>query len=154
MAHTILVGIDTSELREGSHHVALLAQVRRLAHALDSEVVLLHLAEAEPTFMGFESDTESMRDARAERERADHRAVQALAQELRQAGIACRSLQYRGPVAEAIADRAQAVHADLIAVEAHQRGPLMRALLGSVSHQLVDHAPCPVLVVPRRVPQD
>ena len=48
-----------------------------------------------------------------------------------------------------IADRADQLHADLIAIEAHQRGPLMRALLGSVSHRLVDHAPCPVLVVPR-----
>ena len=148
MTHTILVGIDTRELADGGH-IALLAEVRRLAHALGSEVVLLHLAEADPTFMGFDADTDTMRNERAQRERADHRAVQALAAELREADIEARALQFRGPPADALADRADQLHADLIAIEAHQRGPLMRALLGSVSHRLVDHAPCPVLVVPR-----
>ena len=39
---------------------------------------------------------------------------------------------------------------DLMVVGSHRRGALRRALLGSVSSELVEHTRCPVVVVPRR----
>ena len=36
---------------------------------------------------------------------------------------------------------------DVIVVGSHGRGAIARILLGSVSEQVVRHAPCPVLVV-------
>jgi nucleotide-binding universal stress UspA family protein len=39
-------------------------------------------------------------------------------------------------------------HADLIVMGTHRRVGLDRALAGSVSEQVIRHAPCPVLVVP------
>jgi nucleotide-binding universal stress UspA family protein len=39
------------------------------------------------------------------------------------------------------------VGADVIVVGSHGRGAIERLLLGSVSEQVVRHAPCPVLVV-------
>lgn len=43
----------------------------------------------------------------------------------------------------------QGVELDLLVVGSRSRGPLRRALLGSVAGELVRTAPCPVLVVPR-----
>jgi nucleotide-binding universal stress UspA family protein len=42
---------------------------------------------------------------------------------------------------------AAAKDADLVVVGSHGRGSLSAALLGSVSHHVVQHAPCPVVIV-------
>ena len=52
-----------------------------------------------------------------------------------------------GDVAGTICRVAADVHADVIVVGSHGRGAIERILLGSVSEQVVRHAPCPVLVV-------
>lgn len=52
-----------------------------------------------------------------------------------------------GPAAEVLMNAAAGHVADLIVVGSRRRGPLSSAILGSVSAHLVDHAPCPVLVV-------
>ena len=43
-----------------------------------------------------------------------------------------------------------ASHADLLVVGTHQRGPVGRLLFGSVSTSVLEHATCPVAVVPMR----
>jgi nucleotide-binding universal stress UspA family protein len=52
-----------------------------------------------------------------------------------------------GDVAGTICRVAADLHADVIVVGSHGRGAIERILLGSVSEQVVRHAPCPVLVV-------
>ena len=56
-----------------------------------------------------------------------------------------------GRPASAIVDEATAFDADLIVVGSRGHGPWQSLVLGSVSAEIVDHAPCPVLVV-RTVP--
>lgn len=51
-----------------------------------------------------------------------------------------------GRPANTILDVADRFHPDLLVVGSRGLGPLTSALLGSVSEELVDHAPCPVLV--------
>jgi nucleotide-binding universal stress UspA family protein len=45
------------------------------------------------------------------------------------------------------------LNVDVIVVGSHGRGALERLLLGSVSDQVVRHAPCPVLVIRPRPDQ-
>ena len=52
-----------------------------------------------------------------------------------------------GDVAGTICRVAADLHTDVIVVGSHGRGAIERILLGSVSEQVVRHAPCPVLVV-------
>jgi len=52
----------------------------------------------------------------------------------------------RGRPASALLDEALALLPDLIIVGSRGHGPLATVLLGSVSTEVVDHAPCPVLV--------
>lgn len=56
-------------------------------------------------------------------------------------------LIWEGEPAESIVEAALAERADVIVIGSHGRGAIGRALIGSVSDQVVRHAPCPVLVV-------
>jgi nucleotide-binding universal stress UspA family protein len=62
-------------------------------------------------------------------------------------------LIWEGDPAESIVEAARSERADVIVVGSHGRGTIGRALIGSVSDQVVRHAPCAVLVVrsPRSV---
>jgi nucleotide-binding universal stress UspA family protein len=64
-----------------------------------------------------------------------------------------RSVQWaviRGRAATAIVEEARRFGADLVIVGSRGHGALEEMLLGSVSAEVVDHAPCPVLVARRR----
>jgi nucleotide-binding universal stress UspA family protein len=65
----------------------------------------------------------------------------------RRAQVATSFLIWEGDPAESIVDAAKSEGADIIIVGSHGRAPLGRALIGSVSDQVVRHAPCPVMVV-------
>ncbi|MEO8245807.1 MAG: universal stress protein [Chloroflexota bacterium] len=68
------------------------------------------------------------------------------AEPLRAAGAAVSVIVRAGRPADVLMDVAKEVAADLLVVGNRGRGPARSALLGSVSADLVDHAPCPVLV--------
>jgi len=60
--------------------------------------------------------------------------------------VAIESILVRGRAASAIVDQARSMPADLIVVGHRGHGRWESMLLGSVSSEVVDHAPCPVLV--------
>ena len=69
---------------------------------------------------------------------------------LQEAGLRCETAMLIGrPDAEIVA-RATATGADLIVMGTHGRSGLAHALLGSVAERVVQHAPCAVLIVPKR----
>lgn len=61
-----------------------------------------------------------------------------------------RQLVVEGEPGPAIVALAAEVGAAAIVVGAHGKGPFARLFEGSVSRHLIDHAPCPVLVVPHQ----
>jgi nucleotide-binding universal stress UspA family protein len=72
-------------------------------------------------------------------------AVEKVAAELLEDTIVCV-----GPAVHEIAEVAQERHSDLIILSTHGYTGLKHVLLGSVTENVVRHAPCPVLVVRER----
>lgn len=66
--------------------------------------------------------------------------------QLERPGISVESLLLRGRAATAIVDEAVAFDADLVVLGSRGHGPIASMLLGSTAAEVVDHAPCPVLV--------
>jgi nucleotide-binding universal stress UspA family protein len=55
-----------------------------------------------------------------------------------------------GRVGEAIIERVRAAHHDLVAMGSRGRGELRSMVLGSVSHEVLQESPVPVLIVPSK----
>jgi nucleotide-binding universal stress UspA family protein len=75
-----------------------------------------------------------------------HDAVRGAVDRLRAPGRAVEGDVLRGRVASAIVEDARTSRADLVIVGSRGHGAIASLLLGSVSSEVVDHAPCPVLV--------
>ena len=98
-----------------------------------------------PWSLSATSDAIETEDATLEVHRA---ALAAAERELRsvRSDLVIEPVLLRGRSASVIVDEARAMPADLIVVGHRGHGLWESALLGSVSAEVVDHAPCPVLV--------
>lgn len=72
------------------------------------------------------------------------------AEPLRAADRRIDTVVVRGRPASAVVDEARASLPDLLVCGSRGHGPLASVLMGSVSAEIVDHAPCPVLVARHR----
>jgi nucleotide-binding universal stress UspA family protein len=75
-----------------------------------------------------------------------HQTVHAARKRLARPGLSVEAVVLRGRPATAILDRARGMQADLVVVGSRGHGTIESMLLGSVSAEVVDHAPAPVLV--------
>lgn len=140
---SIVVALDFSEVSERQ-----LGIVVRLAKDSDSKVYLLHVAEPEPDFVGYQTGPEVVRDQVAEEYHREHRQLQAFAEALRAQGVDATALLIQGSIVEAVLEQAEALDAGLIVVGSHGHGAAYDLLVGSISAGIIRKADVPVVVVP------
>lgn len=63
-------------------------------------------------------------------------------------GVTADARVLEGDVAESISDVAAELNAAFLVVGTRGRGALSRLILGDTTHSILQHAPCPVVVVP------
>ncbi|MDF9392111.1 MULTISPECIES: universal stress protein [Methylococcus] len=139
----LLVAIDFSEITD-----KVLDQAKLLAKAFSAEIWLLHVAEPEPDFVGYDADPLVMRDLAAETYKIWHQRVQETAKALRTEGFRCTGLMVQGPTVATILDEAERLQADIIVLGSHGKGLLARLIIGSSCEGVLRKTPIPVLVVP------
>lgn len=126
-------------------------QAAYLADRLGAELVLLHVAPAEPEWVGYGPGPKPVRDAVARELRDAHEHAQFLAESLRAAGLPhVKALTVQGLAADMILSQADALDPTLIVVGAHYHGPIRELFLGSVARQVLRRTTRPVVVVPER----
>lgn len=139
----VVVAVDFSDVSARQLEV-----VRRLAVGMEREIYLLHVAEPDPDFVGYEAGPEVVREQVAEEFRREHRRLQEMAERLRAAGVEARALLVRGSAVEAVLEQARKLDAGLIVVGSHGHGAAYDLLVGSVSAGIIRKSEVPVLVVP------
>ena len=129
----------------------VLREARIWARRLSAELILIHVADPDPDFIGYGAGPESVRLAVAHKFTRAHQRLEALAVELRKEGFAATTaLLIQGATAETILREADRLGADVILMGTRARGPLRSLLLGSVSKAVVADSTRPVLLVPPR----
>lgn len=139
----ILAAIDLSTASD-----KVLAAAHQYAGKASAETWLLHVAEPDPAFVGYEPGPQTVRDQVAHKFREEHEKLQEQAEALRAVGIKTTALVVQGPSCETILNEAEKLGIDLIVVGSHGHGALHQMLVGSVSEGVIRSATCPVLVVP------
>jgi nucleotide-binding universal stress UspA family protein len=146
MAMKVVVGVDGSE---GSRKALRWAAAEATARGDDLELV--HVWEPPQAYAplglgAYPLDPEPIREAA----RSLLEDLVSQARELAP-GIDIRGELVEGAAAHALLDHARS--ADLLVVGSRGLGGFRSLLLGSVSQQVVHHAPCPVVIVPESEPR-
>lgn len=147
----ILVAIDFSDISE-----KLLQQAEKLARAMSTEIILMHVAEPNPDHIAYDFDPAAMyaidpseiRQQIAERFQREHQHIQQMAEKLRGEGLSCKAMMVQGPTVEMLLGAVKNMHIDFIIAGSHGKGWLSQILLGSSSEALVKKSPVPVYLVP------
>ncbi len=139
----LLVAVDFSDPTD-----MILKVARRLAKSLNASVWVVHAAEPEPDFVGYDVGPEVVRGQVAKELRDEHRQLQEYTDHLREAGVKAKAMLVQGPTVETILEMADKQESDLIVVGSHGRGMVAEMLMGSVSQGLIRAGQCPVTVVP------
>ena len=73
-----------------------------------------------------------------------------MAGEVKEQGLQAEALLVQGPTTETLLEEVERLQIDLIVMGSHGRGGLYKAFVGSVSEQVLDKSPVPVLIVPSK----
>ena len=138
-----LVPLDLSDAT-----TPVLAVARRAAQASHAAVVLLHVAEPDPDFVGYEAGPGVGREQVAHEYHEQHHVLHSHAEAIRNEGIEATALLIQGAIAETILREAKRLTTDLIVMGTHGRGAMFNLVVGSVSHAVLRDTPIPVLLVP------
>lgn len=137
----ILVAVD---LNEGSEDVAGVAA--GFAETFSAKLYFLHVERANPEIFG-DPDIPDDRDVAAGEVRNAHRELQELRDKMTPPGVEAVALQIQGQTVRKIISEAARLEIDLMVVGFH-RDRLHHLLAGDVTKSVLNHASCPVVVVP------
>lgn len=139
MAGTIVVGVDGSEVGQSALAWAVAEAAQRGA-----EVVAVHAWQ--PPVVGDPTGLGAMSFPLDELSAGAKAVLTSAVEQLGGQGAGVRQVVSEGSAAAVLLDHA--ADADLVVVGSRGRGGFAGLLLGSVSHQVAQHAICPVVIVP------
>lgn len=139
----IVVGVDGSE-----HSLAAIEWAIRMAKGMGSEVVAVFALNTPVLFdAGYASPAVPVQYDPEWRNEMKREFEEDWCKPLRESGLKYRAVMEDGRPASVLSKVADQVNADIVLVGRRGRGGVAELLLGSVSHELVQHSKRPVLVI-------
>ena len=138
---TILVPIDFSDITGKVVDMAV-----SLATAFGSRVILVHVVEPEPQFVGYDPGPLSVGVSIPGDPEADRRRLDEIRKKFGSTDVL--PINTQGSIPDEILDLAREHSADLIVIGSHGHGALYHLIVGSVANAILKQAQCPVLIVP------
>lgn len=142
--NSILVLVDSPEANiEG-----LMRQAIFFSRQFGAKLMLLHVSSPNPDFVGYDAGPQSVRDNAARALRAEHHAMQSLAETAREQGINAAALSVQGDTVEKILLEVEKLRADMVIAASHHHGLLYRLVYGDLAQALLKTLACPILLIP------
>jgi nucleotide-binding universal stress UspA family protein len=126
----------------------LMVYAESLAQKFQSKVWVLHVADPEPDFVGYEPGPQYIRDIKAEEYREEHRNLQEICKNFISSEINCEALLIQGSTVETVLSEAKKLNIELLIVGTHKHSFLHNLLQESVSMELIKKAEIPMLTIP------
>ena len=146
----IVALVDFSDVAQN-----VLKQVQTLAQAFKSHVTILHGIPMRHAVVDVGLASPSIQqEATAEQVQADLARLEKLTEPLKACGVDVGLKQFHDTNVEHIVEEALRNEADIIVVGSHHHSSIYNLIVGSVTHDLLMRAKCPVLVVPAKIGSD
>ncbi|HPS52637.1 MAG TPA: universal stress protein [Phycisphaerae bacterium] len=142
---TLLVCIDFSDKNE-----KIFTQAKKIAASFKEQIILLHVCQPNPDFLGYEAGTGFYIDQMDDVYKAEAESLKKMAAKLEHDGYNVLPIFVMGQPATEILDNAKKYRVDMILMGTHGHGHLYNLLLGSVAEEILKKAPCPILMVPMK----
>lgn len=139
----ILVTIEINEDAD-----ILISKASELAKYCNAKLWIVHIAQPDPDFAGYEVGPKYIRDFRASELREEHKILGEKEKELNKQGIETTALLIQGATTMTILEECRKLDVDMVVIGHHKSSILYRAFFGSIDSQLIDKSEIPVLVVP------
>lgn len=141
---TIVALVDLSDLA-----FKVLEQASKFASAFKSEVIILHVVakEAVVVDLGLVSPV-IMQEPSRESVQKHYVQLMEMRDSLIKLGVRASVRQLEGASVDSVLEETKKSHADLIILGSHHHSTIYDLLVGSVAHDVLKRAHCPVLVVP------
>jgi nucleotide-binding universal stress UspA family protein len=115
----------------------------------EHHVYLIHVAEPDPEFVGWEAGPDVVREQMAEEFARERSQIAEIADGLQGAlDMEVTPLLVQGPTAETICSQAESLDAAMIVVGSHGHGAAYDLVVGSISSAIIKQCRRAVLVVP------
>ncbi len=142
---TILVAIDNEK---GTND--LLSFAGDMASKYGAKLYILHIAQPEPEFIGYDVGPEYIRVKAAEEYREEHRWLQDIAKQLESKDVEAEALLIQGYIAEEILKESESVNADLVICGSHANGFFYDLFMGNTAVELSKKSERPLLIYPMK----
>lgn len=139
----ILVALDLEENFE-----LLIAQGVQFAEKFGAKIWLLHVADPDPDFVGYEVGPQYIRDCRAAEMKDEHKALQKLSEQIKEKGIDAEGILIQGPTVEMIIEEVEKLAIALIVIGFREHGFFYETFFGGITSPLIKKSDVPLLVVP------
>lgn len=126
----------------------LMVYADSLAQKFGSKVWVLHVADPEPDFVGYEPGPQYIRDIKAEEYREEHHNLQEICKNFLSEDVKADALLIQGSTVETVLNEAKKLNIDLLIVGTHKHSFLHNLLQESVSMELIKKAEIPMLTIP------
>tara|TARA_R100001369_G_scaffold954_3_gene3127 strand:- start:86902 stop:87354 length:453 start_codon:yes stop_codon:yes gene_type:complete len=126
----------------------LLGYAEALALRFEAKIWIVHVADPDPDFVGYEPGPQYIRDFRADELRDEHKKLQNISNMFLDKQIESAALLIQGSTVETVLNEAKKLKADLLIVGNHKHSFLHNLLSESVSLELLKNGNIPLLTIP------